>query len=143
MIILCFIPDHNSIADILLNVFLAIAVDNLADADSLTTIAKEEEDEKQKSHSPTPMIENDNEIMEDDRDGQDDMDNMTEEHDDMDDENCETESATKIQFPEDVDETDGMEDYDDIDRQGILFGIIIKRAYSMNILYIIKSLLLY
>lgn len=121
---------------------MAIAVDNLADADSLTTIAKEEEDEKQKSHSPTPMIENDNEIMEDDRDGQDDMDNMTEEHDDMDDENCETESATKIPFPEDVDETDGMEDYDDIDRQGILFGIIIKKAYSMNILLLIKSLLL-
>ncbi len=29
--------------DILLNVFLAIAVDNLADADSLTAIEKEEE----------------------------------------------------------------------------------------------------
>jgi voltage-dependent calcium channel L type alpha-1D len=30
---------------ILLNVFLAIAVDNLADADSLTTVEKEEEEE--------------------------------------------------------------------------------------------------
>lgn len=29
--------------DILLNVFLAIAVDNLADADSLTSVDKEEE----------------------------------------------------------------------------------------------------
>lgn len=29
---------------ILLNVFLAIAVDNLADADSLTTVEKEEEE---------------------------------------------------------------------------------------------------
>ncbi|XP_049315483.1 muscle calcium channel subunit alpha-1 isoform X11 [Bactrocera dorsalis] len=45
---------------ILLNVFLAIAVDNLADADSLTTIEKEEEiddGKNNKSHSPTPIIE--------------------------------------------------------------------------------------
>lgn len=45
---------------ILLNVFLAIAVDNLADADSLTTVEKEEEegvegDGEKKSHSPTPI----------------------------------------------------------------------------------------
>lgn len=33
------------ILDILLNVFLAIAVDNLADAESLTAIEKEEEEE--------------------------------------------------------------------------------------------------
>ncbi|XP_015833195.1 muscle calcium channel subunit alpha-1 isoform X3 [Tribolium castaneum] len=40
---------------ILLNVFLAIAVDNLADAESLTAIEKEEEEEAQnKSKSPTP-----------------------------------------------------------------------------------------
>lgn len=32
-----------SITDILLNVFLAIAVDNLADADSLTGVEKEDE----------------------------------------------------------------------------------------------------
>ncbi|XP_031641038.1 voltage-dependent calcium channel type D subunit alpha-1-like isoform X3 [Contarinia nasturtii] len=42
---------------ILLNVFLAIAVDNLADADSLTEVVKEGQDEnKSKSRSPTPMI---------------------------------------------------------------------------------------
>lgn len=49
---------------ILLNVFLAIAVDNLADADSLTTIEKEEEiddDKNNKSHSPTPTIEGEEE----------------------------------------------------------------------------------
>ncbi|XP_077296961.1 ca[2+]-channel protein alpha[[1]] subunit D [Arctopsyche grandis] len=44
---------------ILLNVFLAIAVDNLADAESLTAIEKEAEedngDEEKKSHSPTPI----------------------------------------------------------------------------------------
>lgn len=65
---------------ILLNVFLAIAVDNLADADSLTEIAKEEvlkgilcrshinrvhrtsfqeEEHKSKSHSPTPIMDDD------------------------------------------------------------------------------------
>lgn len=40
----------------LLNVFLAIAVDNLADADSLTEVEKTDEEEEvaQKSHSPTP-----------------------------------------------------------------------------------------
>uniref|UniRef100_A0A336MGI3 Voltage-dependent L-type calcium channel subunit alpha n=1 Tax=Culicoides sonorensis TaxID=179676 RepID=A0A336MGI3_CULSO len=45
------------ICDILLNVFLAIAVDNLADADSLTEVEKtdEEEENPQKSHSPTPI----------------------------------------------------------------------------------------
>ncbi|XP_026834081.1 voltage-dependent calcium channel type D subunit alpha-1 isoform X2 [Drosophila erecta] len=45
---------------ILLNVFLAIAVDNLADADSLSEVEKEEEphDEsaQKRSHSPTPTI---------------------------------------------------------------------------------------
>uniref|UniRef100_A0A2M4CM90 Putative voltage-gated calcium channel alpha 1 subunit n=1 Tax=Anopheles darlingi TaxID=43151 RepID=A0A2M4CM90_ANODA len=45
---------------ILLNVFLAIAVDNLADADSLTTVEKEEDDnpegeEEKLSHAPTPI----------------------------------------------------------------------------------------
>lgn len=62
---------------ILLNVFLAIAVDNLADADSLTNVEKEEEEEgveeegEKKSHSPTP-IDNDLEMdedMEGERDG--------------------------------------------------------------------------
>ncbi|XP_034128371.1 voltage-dependent calcium channel type D subunit alpha-1 isoform X8 [Drosophila guanche] len=45
---------------ILLNVFLAIAVDNLADADSLSEVEKEEEPHEdpalKKSHSPTPTI---------------------------------------------------------------------------------------
>ncbi|KAF4532564.1 hypothetical protein B566_EDAN008488, partial [Ephemera danica] len=46
------------ICDILLNVFLAIAVDNLADAESLTAIEKEaeEEAEQQKSHSGSPAL---------------------------------------------------------------------------------------
>jgi voltage-dependent calcium channel L type alpha-1D len=43
-------------------VFLAIAVDNLADADSLTEIAKDE-DKQQKSRSPTQMIESDDDMM--------------------------------------------------------------------------------
>ncbi|XP_017056513.2 voltage-dependent calcium channel type D subunit alpha-1 isoform X1 [Drosophila ficusphila] len=45
---------------ILLNVFLAIAVDNLADADSLSEVEKEDEPPEElaqkKSHSPTPTI---------------------------------------------------------------------------------------
>lgn len=59
---------------ILLNVFLAIAVDNLADADSLTTVEKEEEEEQgvengeeKKSHSPTPILDDDMGL--DDEDG--------------------------------------------------------------------------
>lgn len=54
---------------ILLNVFLAIAVDNLADADSLTTVEKteDEEEEVKKSHSPTP-IEGDEDILMDEED---------------------------------------------------------------------------
>lgn len=56
---------------ILLNVFLAIAVDNLADADSLTTVEKEEEEAdgeaEKKSHSPTP-IEADDDMGLDDED---------------------------------------------------------------------------
>lgn len=62
---------------ILLNVFLAIAVDNLADADSLTTVEKEEEEEgvveadgEIKSHSPTP-IEADDMGMDDEDGGND------------------------------------------------------------------------
>lgn len=64
---------------ILLNVFLAIAVDNLADADSLTTVEKEEEEEQvgeivgeTKSHSPTPIL--DDEIGMEDEDGGNDGD---------------------------------------------------------------------
>lgn len=58
---------------ILLNVFLAIAVDNLADADSLTTVEKEEDEQgenqgEKKSHSPTP-IEADDDMGLDDEDG--------------------------------------------------------------------------
>ncbi|XP_037942486.1 voltage-dependent calcium channel type D subunit alpha-1-like [Teleopsis dalmanni] len=49
---------------ILLNVFLAIAVDNLADADSLSSVEKEDEHEevKEKSRSPTLSLEDINAI---------------------------------------------------------------------------------
>lgn len=61
-------------ADILLNVFLAIAVDNLADADSLTNIEKEEDEEVDgenlsKSQSPAPSGEiEDDELRHSNRD---------------------------------------------------------------------------
>lgn len=45
--------DQWNTADILLNVFLAIAVDNLADAESLTAIEKEAEEEVSDSFSPS------------------------------------------------------------------------------------------
>lgn len=60
--------------DILLNVFLAIAVDNLADADSLTNIEKEDEEEvegenRSKSRSPAPSGEiEDDELRRSNRD---------------------------------------------------------------------------
>lgn len=65
---------------ILLNVFLAIAVDNLADADSLTTVEKEEEEEQaevdgeKKSHSPTPIEGDDEDMRLDDEDLENDGD---------------------------------------------------------------------
>ncbi|XP_078040970.1 ca[2+]-channel protein alpha[[1]] subunit D isoform X2 [Augochlora pura] len=56
---------------ILLNVFLAIAVDNLADAESLTAIEKEaeEEAEKNKSHSASPARDEASEDQGDDGEG--------------------------------------------------------------------------
>ena len=76
------------ISDILLNVFLAIAVDNLADADSLTTVEKDETEEEgvgKKSHSPTPIEAGDDIMMEDD--------------DDLNSERSGDEFHTKIQLP--------------------------------------------
>lgn len=52
-----YIEFLTNISDILLNVFLAIAVDNLADAESLTAIEKEEEEGDRKSKSPSPQEE--------------------------------------------------------------------------------------
>lgn len=52
----------------MLNVFLAIAVDNLADADSLTTVEKDETEEEggeKKSHSPTPIEAGDDMMLND------------------------------------------------------------------------------
>jgi voltage-dependent calcium channel L type alpha-1D len=57
---------------------LAIAVDNLADADSLTDVEKEEGAEGEggegepeiKEHSPTPILGSDEETMDEDTDGE-------------------------------------------------------------------------
>ncbi|XP_063220472.1 muscle calcium channel subunit alpha-1 isoform X4 [Bacillus rossius redtenbacheri] len=72
---------------ILLNVFLAIAVDNLADAESLTAIEKEAEEEaekQQKSHSGSPAREAESEANEElthaeEQDVDDDMSEKDEE----------------------------------------------------------------
>ncbi|KAG1664655.1 Muscle calcium channel subunit alpha-1 [Nymphon striatum] len=63
---------------ILLNVFLAIAVDNLADAESLTAIEKEEEEEKerQKSKSESPVPAGEDYEMENVVEVTDDIDKM-------------------------------------------------------------------
>lgn len=163
---------------ILLNVFLAIAVDNLADADSLTEVTKEEvshsstlckfsipdsnisninsyfiwstrchiinvslscyisfqEDEnKPKSHSPTPILDGDEDMHDDDLDA-DDMGNMSECEGD------ETLSETKIRLEEDdegyEDEEQGMtrldcdKNIDHIGSQGTSFKSI---SYSWHI----------
>lgn len=47
----CYMVVLNWVIDILLNVFLAIAVDNLADAQSLTEDEAEKEDEKERIRS--------------------------------------------------------------------------------------------
>ncbi|RZC33742.1 muscle calcium channel subunit alpha-1-like, partial [Asbolus verrucosus] len=105
------------ICDILLNVFLAIAVDNLADAESLTAIEKEEEEEAQnRSKSPTPneeenieeeQEEHSVEEEETEEDGQYDMERS--EHDD------EVESQTKmtIDNEEEYDEEQNSQDGDE------------------------------
>lgn len=53
----CVISSGNYI---LLNVFLAIAVDNLADAESLTTIEKEEEEDEDAAQDDNPLNPQDN-----------------------------------------------------------------------------------
>uniref|UniRef100_A0AAR5PWC9 Voltage-dependent L-type calcium channel subunit alpha n=1 Tax=Dendroctonus ponderosae TaxID=77166 RepID=A0AAR5PWC9_DENPD len=89
---------------ILLNVFLAIAVDNLADAESLTAIEKEEEEKEQegkRSKSPTPNQDEEVEEEEEDEDRslEDEMeDGQYSERSGHDEE--ETESQTKIAIEE-------------------------------------------
>ncbi|XP_062707905.1 muscle calcium channel subunit alpha-1 isoform X1 [Aedes albopictus] len=96
---------------ILLNVFLAIAVDNLADADSLTTVEKEEgegeegaDGEKPGSHEGTPMGITDDGFMEHDKnnlDSENEM-NVSEDYE-------HNGSETKMTLPDD---DEGYEDQD-------------------------------
>ncbi|XP_055598215.1 muscle calcium channel subunit alpha-1 isoform X2 [Uranotaenia lowii] len=92
---------------ILLNVFLAIAVDNLADADSLTTVEKEEgegeegmEEEKRLSHEATPIGMTDDGFMEHDKDILDSDNELSDAYDHIG-------SETKMTLP---DEDEGYED---------------------------------
>ncbi|XP_033150716.1 LOW QUALITY PROTEIN: voltage-dependent calcium channel type D subunit alpha-1 [Drosophila busckii] len=94
---------------ILLNVFLAIAVDNLADADSLSEVEKEEEPVDdggmKRSHSPTPTIDGlDDEHLSIDMDmGENEMDDDKLDHETMSDE----EGREMCEEEEEVDE-EGM-----------------------------------
>ncbi|CAH1158375.1 unnamed protein product [Phyllotreta striolata] len=90
---------------ILLNVFLAIAVDNLADAESLSAIEKEEEEGERKSKSPTPQEELDEEHSVEEEETDDGQYSGRSEHDE------EAESQTKI--PEEGEFEDQNEDGDD------------------------------
>ena len=58
----------------MLNVFLAIAVDNLADAESLTAIEKEEEEAENQNKSRSASLNGDDEISTEDRSIEDDID---------------------------------------------------------------------
>ncbi|XP_055631874.1 muscle calcium channel subunit alpha-1 isoform X2 [Toxorhynchites rutilus septentrionalis] len=99
---------------ILLNVFLAIAVDNLADADSLTTVEKEDgegeeqaEDENQLSHDANPAGIADDGFMEHDKDNLDSENDLN-----MSDDYEHNGSEMKITSPDDD------EGYEDQDPQG-------------------------
>ncbi|XP_055713319.1 muscle calcium channel subunit alpha-1-like isoform X3 [Phlebotomus papatasi] len=93
---------------ILLNVFLAIAVDNLADADSLTTIEKEEDKEEEgeeakvnavkSSRSPSPILD-----MDDLGDEFDETENFSHHED-------ETISQTRIRLQEEEEEFEEEEE---------------------------------
>ncbi|KAH8378094.1 hypothetical protein KR093_009147, partial [Drosophila rubida] len=100
---------------ILLNVFLAIAVDNLADADSLSEVEKEDEPASstepddgvmKKSHSPTPTI-----------DGMDDEHmsiDMDMEHHDMDDDKLDHETLSDEEVRE------MCEEEEEVDEEGMI-----------------------
>ncbi|GLV39288.1 Ca[2+]-channel protein alpha[[1]] subunit D [Carabus blaptoides fortunei] len=104
------------ICDILLNVFLAIAVDNLADAESLTAIEKEAEEEAEKqakSHSPTPIQNMDEQEMEErsiDEEEMEDGQMYDSERSERDDE---TELQLKLQLENDVCYDEQMENQDE------------------------------
>lgn len=78
-------------------------MDNLADADSLTTIDKEDEEQKPKSRSPTPILEDEDDDLMGDEFCDVEEGNMSERDD-------ETVSDTKIHLDD-----DDEEEYDDDD----------------------------
>ncbi|XP_071054916.1 muscle calcium channel subunit alpha-1 [Onthophagus taurus] len=98
---------------ILLNVFLAIAVDNLADAESLTAIEKEEEEaaeNQNKSKSPTPV---DEELEIDDRSLEEDLDDVQYNSEREEDEE-EIESETKVNI--DNEEEEAYEEQESVEQ---------------------------
>ncbi|XP_072402636.1 muscle calcium channel subunit alpha-1 isoform X6 [Diabrotica undecimpunctata] len=96
---------------ILLNVFLAIAVDNLADAESLTAIEKEEEEGERKSTSPTPHEEVEEEHSVEEEETDDGQYSGRSEHDD--DQGSQTKIAEEGEFEEEPNEEDDVEEVDD------------------------------
>ncbi|CAH1103422.1 unnamed protein product [Psylliodes chrysocephalus] len=94
---------------ILLNVFLAIAVDNLADAESLTAIEKEEEEGDRKSKSPSPQEEAEEEHSVEEEETDDGQYSGRSEHDE------EVESRTKIQEEEEAEFEEDQNEEEDLD----------------------------
>ncbi|KAL1493061.1 hypothetical protein ABEB36_011199 [Hypothenemus hampei] len=108
---------------ILLNVFLAIAVDNLADAESLTAIEKEEEEKEQESkRSKSPSLNHEEDVEEEEEEEEEeedeedrsleDEDGQYSERSARDDEELESEMKLEIGQREDGDEQN-EEDADD------------------------------
>ncbi|XP_049533955.1 muscle calcium channel subunit alpha-1-like isoform X5 [Anopheles darlingi] len=121
---------------ILLNVFLAIAVDNLADADSLTTVEKEEDDnpegeEEKLSHAPTPIEHGDDGFMEHEKDNLDSDNEPTNMSDDYDGHD----SESKIPVAED---DEGYEEQDTQDSQDD--GLRVARPRRMSELNVVNTI---
>ncbi|XP_050519467.1 muscle calcium channel subunit alpha-1 isoform X6 [Diabrotica virgifera virgifera] len=96
---------------ILLNVFLAIAVDNLADAESLTAIEKEEEEGERKSASPTPHEEVEEEHSVEEEETDDGQYSGRSEHDEE--HGSQTKIAEEGEFEEEPNEEEDVEEVDD------------------------------
>ncbi|XP_044741496.1 muscle calcium channel subunit alpha-1 [Chrysoperla carnea] len=95
---------------ILLNVFLAIAVDNLADAESLTAIEKEAEEEAEKqgkSHSPTPA---ENEIDDKGMDSEHSLEDEVDDGQNYDTENSERDDETESQAQTNYENDEGYDE---------------------------------
>ncbi|CAH1121808.1 unnamed protein product [Ceutorhynchus assimilis] len=127
---------------ILLNVFLAIAVDNLADAESLTAIEKEEEEkelEEKRSKSPTPIQEE--EEVEEEQSLDDEMEDEQYSERSYHDEDEETKSHTKIGMDDEEEDEDVEQNEDgDLDDDDVVIPKESARPRRLSEVTIIKKI---